>query len=111
MAEDFFFLTSLGTITREPVRQHLPQRSVPPYRRSGRTPAFALAIVLVAVLLAQRRWHVGALVALVGQVLVERHSCTRLAHGGAAGQHVVLVDVRDLPVRWAVRLGVAAAAL
>lgn len=49
-----------------------PERSVSPYRRGGSTPTLASTFLLVALLLAERRGNVSALVALVGQVLVER---------------------------------------
>lgn len=87
-----------------------PERSVSPYRRGGSTPTLASSVLLVALLLAQRRGNVSALVALVGQVLVERQRGPQLGDRRPPRRHVVLADVWHLPVRGAVRLRVTAAA-
>lgn len=90
--------------------QDSPERSVSPYRGGGGTPALAPSFLPVALLLAQRRGHIAGLVALVGQILVERQHRPQLGDRGPPRRHVVLADVRQLPVGGAVRLGVAAAA-
>lgn len=93
-----------------PLVQDSPEGSVSPYRGGGGTPALAPSFLPVALLLAQRRGHVAGLVALVGQILVERQHRPQLGDRGPPRRHVVLADVRQLPVGGAVRLGVAAAA-
>lgn len=87
-----------------------PERSVSPYGRGGGTPALAASFLLVALLLAQRRGNVSALVAPVGQVLVERQRGPQLGDRRPPRRHVVLADVWHLPVRGAVGLRVTAAA-
>lgn len=79
-----------------------PEGSVAPYRRRGGAPALAASFLLLALLLEQR--HVPALVALVGQVLVEGHGGLGLADGRPSGRHVVFADVWHLAVGEAVGL-------
>lgn len=87
-----------------------PERSVPPYRRGGSTPALASSLLFIVLLLAEWGWHVSALVALVGQVLVEGHGGSRLADRRPPCRHVVFTDVWHLPVGGSVGLRVTAAA-
>lgn len=75
-----------------------PERAVAPDGRGGGAPALASALVPLWALAAQWRGHVGRLVALVGQVLVERQGRARLADRRAPRQHVVLAHVRHPPV-------------
>lgn len=90
--------------------QNSPERLVSAHRRGGGTPALAPPFFPVAFLLAQRRWDVAGLVALVGQVLVEGQRRPQLGDRSPPSRHVVFANVRYLPVGAAVRFGVAAAA-
>lgn len=56
------------------------------------------SFVFIALLLAERRGYISALVALVGQVLVEGQGSSRLADRRPPCRHVVLTDVWHLPV-------------
>lgn len=98
-----------------------PEGYIASYGRGGSTPALAAAPTPATALLpalvvtpfpAQRCGHVATGVALVGQVLVEGHHHSGLAHRGPPCQHVVLAHVRQLPapVGSDVGLWVAAAA-
>lgn len=87
-----------------------PEWSVSPYRGSGSTPTLASSLLFIVLLFAEWRGHISALVALVGQVLVEGHGGSWLADGSPPRRHVILTDVWHLPVGGAVGLWVTAAA-
>lgn len=90
---------------QSPETAFLPEGPFPAQGGGGRAPALPVFLPL-GLLLSQRCWDVGRLVAFVREVLVKRDCRLRLAMGSPPCRHVIFLHIRQLPV-WQVRFRVA----